>query len=96
MKRCRSFKEDILSRLARNRSLGSESPGNATGAGSPTGWNNGDLLQGDVPSVEPRVSISHRLKEVGLTFSTVYVYRSEYFHATKYSVEKGIFYGMQK
>ncbi|CAG7719514.1 unnamed protein product [Allacma fusca] len=73
VKRCRSFKEDILSRLARNRSLGQDGHGHSPGVASPTGWNSdGDaLLPGDIPGVEPHVSICHRLKEAHLTLQFV-------------------------
>lgn len=78
VKRCRSFKEDIISRLARNRStsgtddLSSSSGRNLTshsGIASPSSWSSKSPTPGD--DVEPVTLISHRLKEVNLTLHFV-------------------------
>lgn len=83
VKRCRSFKEDIISRLARNRSTSGADDISSSGGGggrtltshsgisSPSGWSSKSPTPGDESSVEPTVLINHRLKEVNLTLHFV-------------------------
>ncbi|CAL8088349.1 unnamed protein product [Orchesella dallaii] len=78
VKRCRSFKEDIISRLARNRSTGGADElaggrnlSSHSGIASPSGWSSKSPTPGDESSVEPVTLISHRLKEVNLTLHFV-------------------------
>lgn len=78
VKRCRSFKEDIISRLARNRSTsgaedisGSRNLGSHSGIASPSSWSSKSPTPGDDSGVEPTILINHRLKEVNLTLHFV-------------------------
>lgn len=79
VKRCRSFKEDIISRLARNRSTsGADDLGNGgrnltshSGIASPSSWSSKSPTPGEDGNVEPNILIGHRLKEVNLTLHFV-------------------------
>jgi len=72
VKRCRSFKEDIISRLARNKSLGKdEGPGGSGGRRMHTCASEGTsptpVASDSSPTTashSPQVTLSHRLKEV--------------------------------
>lgn len=80
VKRCRSFKDDLMTRLARNKSLAKDEArkkraAGATGVVSKGGWTSGGTspIPSDPDITDPIVLIAHRLKEVSPTRFTYLV-----------------------